>query len=235
MRLATLHPFLASYPASTTLPNFPIRKPLMRFLLVEDHPLMRTGLAQLLTRHFPSLELEEAADAASAMAKISASVWDLIIIDIELPDRSGVDLLADIRRSCDSPVLVLSGQSEREFGKRVLQAGAAGFLRKATDTKEIIPAIERVLAGHKYVSPDLAATILDQLQSPAGTEPHETLSTREFEVLRLLGAGLTATDIAHRLNISIKTVSTFRSRILEKLRLQSTGDIVRYAVERKLV
>jgi DNA-binding NarL/FixJ family response regulator len=206
----------------------------MRFLLVEDHPLMRTGLAQLLTRHFPLLELEEAADAATAVAKVSEGVWDLIIMDIELPDRSGVDLLADIRRACGAPVLVLSGQSEREFGKRVLQAGAAGFLRKATDTKEIIPAVERVLAGHKYVSADLAATILEQLQTRTG-ELHEALSRREFEVLRMFGGGLTSSEIAERLNVSIKTVSTFRSRILEKLRLQSTGDIVRYAVEHKLV
>src|SRR5687768_3335571 len=188
----------------------------MRFLLVEDHPLMRTGLAQLLTRHFPLLQLEEAADAATAVAKVAEGVWDLIIMDIELPDRSGVDLLADIRRACQAPVLVLSGQSEREFGKRVLQAGAAGFLRKATDTKEIIPAVERVLAGHKYVSADLAATILDQLQSRS-SELHDALSTREFEVLRLFGGGLTSSQIAERMGVSVKTVSTYRSRILEKL------------------
>jgi DNA-binding NarL/FixJ family response regulator len=208
----------------------------MRFLLVEDHPLMRIGIMQLLGRSFPEAVIDEAETASAAMGKVASAPWDLILLDLELPDRSGVDLLSDIRALAPkSKVLVLSGMSEAELGARLLKAGAWGYVAKATAGVEVVQAIKRVLSGRRHVSPELAAAIVEEALDPGEGPVHERLSDREFEVLRMYGKGLTASEIADRLGISIKTASTYRSRILEKLHLRTTGDIVRYAVSKKVV
>ena len=207
----------------------------MHFLLVEDHPLMRSGLAQLLVRQFSGATVSEVESAAAAIQSLSNSPADLIILDIDLPDRSGLDILADLKALApQTPVLMLTAQEETEFGRRALHAGASGFVHKSSPPGEIIGAVERLLQGKKYVSQDLATSLIDH-PAQSSLTLHQALSTREFEVLRLLGKGSSVTDISQRLGLSVKTVSTYRTRILQKLHLQTTGEIVRYAVEHHLV
>lgn len=207
----------------------------MRFLLIDDHPLVRGGLELLLSTTFHGAEVVEAADAREAMRKIVQGPWDVVLLDIDLPDRSGLDLLHDLRAVAPTtPVLVVSGLLEEQFGERALQAGAAGFLNKATSPDELLAAIRRIRSGKKYVSADLAVRLLEQRAEPRGRLPHEALSAREFEVLRLLGDGRTVSEIAARLNLSVKTVSTYRTRVLEKLNLATTAELIRYALRHGL-
>jgi two-component system, NarL family, invasion response regulator UvrY len=208
----------------------------MRFLLIDDHPLVRSSLKQLLVQSFSSCTVEEAGDASSAMPRLNQGSWDLILLDIDLPDRSGVDLIRDIHAlNPKSPVLVLSGGNEFELGQRVIRAGASGFVPKASSQDEILGAIRRTLSGKKSISPDLAAKLAEGALKHDNRAPHELLSEREFEVLRLFGQGCTTSSIADRMKLSVKTISTYRTRILEKLGLKTTGDLVRYAVSNKLV
>ena len=207
----------------------------LNFLLIDDHQLVREGLKQLLAKHFPLATLAEASDAASAMGRLAEGEYALILLDIDLPDRGGLDLLGDIMAvSSESRVLVLSGHDEGQFGVRALKAGAAGYISKSAGAEETLAAIRAVLAGRTFVSPDLAGTLVEEMRAGGGA-PHESLSEREFEVLRLFGSGCNASAIAKRLGLSVKTVSTYRARILEKLRLRTTGELVRYAVEHKLI
>lgn len=203
----------------------------MHFLIIDDHPIIRQSLGLVLRALFPGAELCEADSARAAVARFPEKKWSVILLDLDLPDRSGLDLLRDARSLApDSPVLVFSGRNEAEYGRRVLAAGARGFLSKLSPPPQIETAVRRVLAGHKHISPDLA----EQLAGPAAAAPHDALSDRELEVLRLFAAGLSPTDAAARLNLSIKTVSTYRARLLEKLALRTTADLIRYAVDHHL-
>ena len=207
----------------------------MRFLLIDDHPLVREGLKRILLHAFHGSTVEEAADAREAMDCISPGPWDVVFLDIDLPDRSGLDLLYDLRKIAPTaPVLMVSGMLEEEFGERALQAGAAGFLNKVSLMEEILTAVRRVRSGKKYISPDLGARLMERRLNPGLKTAHEALSAREFEVLRLLGDGRTASEIAALLNLSVKTVSTYRTRVLEKLGLRTTAEIIRYAVRHGL-
>lgn len=211
------------------------RPDFMRFLLVDDHPLVRGGLRLLLLALFPGAAVAEAGSAQEAMIQAGSERWDVVFLDVDLPDRSGLDLLHDLRAAApDSPVLVVSGMLEEEVGMRALEAGAAGFVSKTSGADEIQAAVRRVRSGRKYLSPELGARLLEKRLNPHHAAPHEALSTREFEVLRLLGKGRTVSDIAATLNLSVKTVSTYRTRVLEKLGLTTTAEIVRYSLERGL-
>jgi DNA-binding NarL/FixJ family response regulator len=203
----------------------------MRFLLIDDHPIVRDGLKRLLTHSFHGATVVEASNAREGMQRISPGPWDLVFLDIDLPDRSGLDLLRDLRNMApNAPVLMVSGMLETEFGERALQAGAAGFVNKASLIDEVLVAIRRVRSGKKYISPDLGARLMEKRLNPGEKTAHEGLSVREFEVLRLLGDGRTVSEIAALLNLSVKTVSTYRTRVLEKLNLHTTAEIIRYAL-----
>lgn len=207
----------------------------MRFLLIEDHPIVRDGFKRLLLNAFPGSTVEEASTAREAMARISRGPWDVVFLDIELPDRSGLDLLYDLRTVApEAPVLMVSGMLEEEFGERALESGAAGFISKASMMDEILAAIRRVRSGKKYISQELGARLIERRLNPTPQSAHESLSAREFEVLRLLGDGRTASEIAALLNLSVKTVSTYRTRVLEKLGLHTTAEIIRYALQHGL-
>lgn len=207
----------------------------MRYLLIEDHPLVRDALKRLLLHGNPAGHVEEVSSACEAMKLISSSSWDVVFLDIDLPDRSGLDLLSDFRSIApQTPVLVLSGMLEEEFGERALEAGAAGFLHKLSMMDEILTAVRRVCAGKKYISPDLAARLMEKRLNACPKAGHDALSTREFEVLRLLGKGRTVSEVAALLNISAKTVSTYRTRVLEKLGLTTTAEIIRYTLQHRL-
>lgn len=207
----------------------------LQFLLIDDHPMVRNLFNQLLTHAYPDAAVEEAGNAREAMQLITRTPWDLVILDIDLPDRSGLDLLYDLRAVApDAPVLVVSGRCEEEFGERSLKAGAMGFLQKASPLDDILTAIRRVRAGKKYISPDLASRLLETRLTPGHPTAHAVLSAREFEVLRLLGGGQTVSVIAASLNLNVKTVSTYRTRVLEKLGLHNTAGIIRYALQHQL-
>ncbi len=206
----------------------------MRILLVDDHPVVRRGVRMLLEERLRDVVIGEAPDARSALRHIGESDWDLAIIDISLPGESGIDLIKQIRREHPHlPAIVLSIHPAAQFARRALGAGAKGYLTKASEPAEFVAAIEAVRAGRTYV-----ARRAGELDPNAGRRPaelHESLSDREYQVLRLLGGGRTVSGIARELSLSVKTVSTYRSRILEKLGFRTSAELIRYAIEHRLV
>jgi two-component system, NarL family, invasion response regulator UvrY len=178
----------------------------------------------------------EAEDAQQVLAEVQNETWDLVILDISMPGRSGLDLLSDLQRTNPKlPVLVLSMHAEDQYGKRVLKAGASGYMNKESAPEELIKAIQKVLAGGRYVSPALAEKIALALHPDAGKPVHEALSSREFEILRMIASGKTVTQIAAELHLSATTVSTYRARILGKMNMATTAELIRYALQSHLV
>lgn len=209
----------------------------MKILLVDDHALVRRGVAHVLREDLPDLTIVEKGTAQDAIEATQTTSWDLVILDINLPDKSGLDALKDIKRVCpDLPVLILSLYPEAHYARRALKAGASGYLTKDSAPEEVTTAVKRILQGGRYVSAALAEQLAADLGTTSGEarEPHEMLSDRELEVLRLIGSGNTPTEIAEQLTLSIKTVSTYRARILEKLSLRTTAELIRFAVDHQL-
>jgi len=207
----------------------------LRVFVADDHDVVRRGLQQIVATQ-PGWELAgEARRADDVLPALRSTSVDILILDISLGGRSGIDLLGYIRAEFPSlPVLILSMHAEEQYAARCIRAGASGYLQKDSSPEEIVGAIERVAAGRRYVSAALAGAIADDVAR--GTlPPHERLSDREFEVFRLMAQGMTATDIAESLHLSVKTVSTYRARILEKTGFHSNADIVAYAVRSGLV
>jgi two-component system, NarL family, invasion response regulator UvrY len=208
----------------------------MQILLVDDHELIRAGLKQVLQAGLGKLTIGEAANAAEAMTLVQRQTWNLAITDITLPGRSGLDLLTEFKNlRPEMPVLVLSVLSEDEIALRVLKSGASGFVHKETSGDELVKAVRKVLAGGKYISPTLAEKLAMQIGNPATDEPHKKLSDREYLVMTMLASGKTLTQIAKILSLSIKTISTYRSRILDKMRMETNAEITRYALKHGIV
>jgi len=209
---------------------------MIRVLLADDHAIVRGGLKEILIRHMESVECGEAENAEQVLVQIRAHPWDLLILDITMPGRSGLDILADIRLlRPELAVLVLSMLPEDQFGKRVLQAGAGGYLKKESAPEELIQAIRKVLSGGRYVSPALAEKLVLDLDDDANRPIHEGLSAREFEILVMLGSGKTVGQIAEEIHLSVTTVSTYRARILEKMKMSTNAELMRYAFRNHLV
>lgn len=209
----------------------------MKILLVDDHALVRRGVAHVLREDLPDLTIVEKGTAQEALEATHSTPWDLVMLDINLPDKSGLDTLKDIKQVCpDLPVLILSLYPEAQYARRAFKAGAAGYLTKDTAPEEVTTAVKHILRGGRYVSAALAEQLAADLATTAGDSraPHERLSDRELEVLRLIGAGKTPTEVAEHLALSIKTVSTYRARILEKLNLRTTAELIRFAVDHRL-
>lgn len=210
---------------------------MIKVLIVDDHAIVRRGLKELLTDE-PDISVFEAGDAETASELIRNDRWDLIVLDLDLPGKSGLQLLDEVKRDARSiPVLVLSVYPEEQFAVRTLRAGAAGFISKDAAAEELVAAIRRILSGGKHISQTVAELLLSQADpdSDARMAPHEKLSDREFQILRLFGSGKTVTGIARELSLSIPTVSTYRARILEKMELKTTAELIRYAVLNRLV
>ncbi|TAK41083.1 MAG: response regulator transcription factor [Betaproteobacteria bacterium] len=207
-----------------------------RILLVDDHEIVRTGLRQLLELE-PDMELAgEAATSADALARLRQADCDLVLLDIALPDRSGADTLKLIRGAYpDLPVLVLSTYPEEQYAINLLRAGASGYVRKDAPGGEIVRAIRQVLQSGRYISPAVSEMLVSQLRPDATRPLHQDLSEREFQVLCKIAAGRTVSQIAAELFISVKTVSTYRSRVLEKLGMRSNAELTHYAVKNGLV
>ncbi len=208
---------------------------MIRILITDDHAVVRGGLKQFLAETSDIVVAGEAANAREALALVRAQDWDLVLLDISLPDLSGLELLKRIKREKpDLPVLIFSMYSEDDYAMAALNAGAAGYVEKDSDPAQILEAIRRATKGAKYVSPNLAEKLLSGSVQGGRNLPHEKLSAREFEVLLLLSRGVSLTRIADQLHLSPKTISTYRTRILDKLDVGSNADLTRYVIQHKL-
>jgi DNA-binding NarL/FixJ family response regulator len=193
-------------------------------------------LKLILADHFPKAVFGEARNANEAFHRIAKEPWDVLVLDITMPGRSGLEVLQEIRRLRPKlPVLVLSMHPEDQFAVRMLKAGAAGYLTKESAGDELVGAIKKVLAGGRYVSPSLAEKMASYLDIDVQKAPHERLSDREFLTLRMIASGRTVSQIAKELSLSVKTVSTYRTRILEKMSMKTNAELTHYAIQKQLV
>jgi two-component system, NarL family, invasion response regulator UvrY len=209
---------------------------MLRILIADDHTVVRRGLKQILLDEFPSAHIDEAADAETLLMKAGKEEWDVVISDLSMPGRSGMEALQQIKLYHPKlPVLILSVHSEEHYAIRVLKAGASGYLNKESAPDELIKAVHRVMLGKKYITPSIAEQLASGLDKDNDKPLHESLSDREFEVLKLLAAGKAVSDIADQMSLSVTTVSTYRARIMVKMGLKTNADLTLYAVENKLI
>jgi two-component system invasion response regulator UvrY len=208
----------------------------MKILLADDHAVVRHGLKQILADDFKRATFGEARNAQEALDLVWKENWDVVILDITMPGRSGLEVLREIKKSKPKlPVLVLSMHPENQFAVRVLKRGASGYMTKESAPEELVGAVKKVLAGGRYVSASLAEKLASYLASDTQKPAVETLSDREFQILRLLASGKTVSEIARELSLSVKTISTYRSRILEKMGLRNNAELMHYAMQHQLV
>lgn len=207
-----------------------------RILIADDHSVVRKGLKQILHEHLGQVEVHEVEDAESLIKKVIDEEWDVVITDLSMPGRSGLDALQQIKSGFPKlPVLILSVHPEGQYALRVLKAGAAGYLNKDMATEELANAVRRVLAGRKYISPSVAEKLAVSLDKDASKLPHELLSDREFDVLKLIASGNSVTRIAEMMSLSSTTVSTYRARIMQKMGMKTNTDLTLYAMEHKII
>jgi DNA-binding NarL/FixJ family response regulator len=207
----------------------------IKILVADDHPVVRNGLKEILATLGGNVVLGEAVSGADVLDKIAREQWNVVLLDITMPGMSGLDTLKEIKASHPAlSVLVLSMHPEDQFAIRALRAGASGYLTKDRPPGDLIQAVRKVLEGGKYVSESLAEKMAIYLGPDAPHAPHETLSDREYEVLRLIAAGHSVTEISKSLALSVKTVSTYRARLLQKMGLRSNADLVQYAIRNNL-
>lgn len=204
-------------------------------LIADDHPIVRQGLKQILSETEDLIVAGEANDGAEAMQLARGREWDVFLLDVAMPVRNGIDTLKLLREEFPrKPVLMLSMHPEDQYAVRAIKTGAAGYLTKQNAPAELVDAIRKVARGGKYISPTLAAKLADVVAGGDGPR-HEKLSNRELEVLRLIASGKTLTAVGDELNITVATVSTYRARLLEKLQLENTAELIRYGLEHGLV
>jgi two-component system, NarL family, invasion response regulator UvrY len=208
----------------------------LRILIVDDHPIVRQGLRQTLSDAADVGELGEVATGQQALDLVRQQDWDAVVLDIGLPGRGGLEVLKDIKRERPRlPVLILSMHAEDQYAVRALRAGAGGYLTKEAAPEKLVEAIRKITTGGRFISPDLADLLATELTGGADLPAHASLSDREFEVLRLIASGLTVGDIADRLALSVKTVSTYRTRILEKMRMKNNAELMHYVLTNRLL
>lgn len=208
----------------------------IRILIIDDHPLVRQGLKELLRLCRPSVAIGEASNAGEALRLLDFETWNLVLLDMSLPDEDGLQLLAKIKCTHPSlPVLIVSMHREEDYAVRVLKAGAAGFVSKAEACEKLCEAVKQVLEGKRYTSELVAEQLAQDLASDSRANPCAVLSGRELQVINFLGEGKSVKQIAFDLGLSVKTISTYRARVLNKLRLSTTSELIRYAVREGLV
>ena len=209
---------------------------MIRVLIIDDHEIVRRGLKEVFNDEFSNLETGEAENSRAAMELITTRDWDIVLLDINIPGRNGLEVLSEIKRLRPrTPVLVVSAYPEEEFAIRALKLGASGYLTKGSASSEVIAAARKTMAGGKYVTASLAERLADALGGDIQQAPHECLSNRELQVLRLVASGRTIKEIATELALSEKTVGTYRMRIAKKLGLASNVELTRYALKHRLV
>jgi two-component system invasion response regulator UvrY len=208
----------------------------MRILIADDHAVFRRGLTETLGEAFSRVTFGEAKTAQETLEYVRRQDWDVVILDISMPGKSGLDILDDLHRLRPKlPVLLLSMHPEGQYARRALKSGAAGYLTKESVPEELKEAVRRVRAGGRYVSAALAEKLAFDLRREADTPVHELLSDREFQVLRMIASGRTVKQIADEIALSVKTVSTYRARILLKTGMKTTAELIRYALQSQLV
>lgn len=209
---------------------------MIRVLITDDHAIVRHGLKQIVAETDDMTVIAEADTGAQAILLLRNTPSDVVLMDISLPDRNGIDVLKQIKKEYPRlPVLMLSMHAEREFAVRALKAGASGYLTKQSAPMQLVDAIRHVAAGKKYITPSLAEEVANMISGDLEQPPHKLLSDREYQTLCLIASGKTLSVIAAELILSPKTVSVYRSRVLEKLKLKNNSDITRYAIKNQLV
>jgi DNA-binding NarL/FixJ family response regulator len=209
---------------------------MIRILIADDHAIVRAGLAQFIADQ-PDMQVAgEAATGSEAVARVRAEPFDVVLLDISMPDRNGIDTLKTLRQIAPGlPVLMLSGYAEDQYAVNLLRAGAAGYLNKEAAAQDLVGAIRTVVNGRKFVSPALAQILADGVSGNADRPLHAELSQREFQILCKLAAGAAVSKVAAELNLSVKTVSTYRSRVLEKMGMKTNADLTYYAIKNGLI
>ena len=208
----------------------------VKILIGDDHAIVREGMMRLLKEEFESVEFGEARCGIDVLDMVRKDKFDVIIMDITMPGRTGLEILKQLRsENNQTPVLVLSMYPEDQYAVRVMRAGASGYLTKDTASEQLIQAVKRVLSGRKYVSESLAERLADDLDGKSSKSIHELMSDREYQVMCMIASGKTVSEIADELSLSVPTISTYRARILEKLNMKTNAEITRFAIETGLV
>jgi two-component system invasion response regulator UvrY len=208
----------------------------MRILIADDHAIVRRGLSEILLEAYPSAFIEQVGDADTLFQKSIDGGWDIIISDLMMPGRSVLEALQQIRQyNPQVPVLILSIFPEEQYATRVFKAGASGYINKDAAPTELVKAVQRILQGRKYITAVIAEKLASDLSIDKEKAPHELLSDREFHVMKLLAGGKTISDIAIQLSLSPTTISTYRSRIMEKMKMKANAELARYALENRLI
>lgn len=205
----------------------------IKFLIADDHAIVRKGLVQILREEFPKAEITEVASSSQVMDEVDGQSWDVILLDISMPGRNGIETLKQIRTNgVRTPILMLSMHPEDQYAVRALKAGASGFLNKETAPEELLAAVRLLLSGRKYITPSVAEKLTETITEK---NAHELLSDREMQVLQHIASGKTVSEIAVEIALSVNTISTYRTRILEKLNLNNNAELTRYALDNNLV
>jgi two-component system, NarL family, invasion response regulator UvrY len=208
---------------------------MLKVLVVDDFPLIRRGVKDLLIEGFPSVKIGEAGNAHEMLILLRQKPWDVAVMDISMPGMNGLDALKQVKKEFpDLPVLIFSMHPEEQYAIRMLKAGADGYLTKSSAPEELVNAIKKVHRGGKYVSQSLGETLAFTVMPGVGKNLHESLSDREYQVLCLIGSGKTVSEIADKTNLSVTTISTYRARILEKMRMKTNAELTRYAIQNGL-
>jgi two-component system invasion response regulator UvrY len=208
----------------------------MKFLVADDHAIIRKGLVLILKEEFPGSLVAEVVNGTAVLAELKNQKYDVLIMDISMPDKNGIETLKQIRSNGNAiPILMLSIHPEEQYAVRVLKGGASGFLNKNSATAELVGAVRKVLNGGRYVSPSLSEKLLGNLESADQGLLIGSLSDREVEVMQQIAIGKTVTEIASLLSLSVNTISTYRTRILEKLGLKNTAELIRFALDNNMV
>lgn len=208
----------------------------MRILIADDHAVVRRGLREILAEEFHGVQFGEAESGAETIQQVRQRDWDVLVLDISMPDRSGLDVLKDVKSIRPNlPVLVLSVHPEDQYAVRTLKAGAAGYLTKETAPAKLIEAVNKAVTGGQYVSVSLGERLAADLRKGRDGPPHEILSDREYQVMCMIASGKLVSEIAEELSLSVKTVSTYRTRVLEKMGMKTNAALMRYALAQKLV
>lgn len=209
---------------------------MLKILIADDHPIVRQGLKQILSEESDMGAFGEAQNSQQVLELVRKQDWDIVVLDITMPGRGGIDVLKELKHQRPKlPVLILSMHPENQYAVRALKAGAAGYVTKGSAQEELVKAIRKILRGGEYVSPTLAQKLAFNLEAEAEKPLHETLSDREYQVMLMIASGKTVSQIAEELSLSVKTIGTYRARILEKMKMKTNAELTHYAIKNGLV